>query len=192
MGFGDNLRSKSALAANRRDMDVGRLGLELVETVHNAETEIIVYLFVDADARLDERGRRRLIIAVRGTDSQQNLMSDVTCWSSSITLPHALRLSEHGLLELMVQSKVHTGFWAAYRSVREKLLAAVQRQSTIFGGKLHIYATGHSMGGAVAVLSLLESAIVLRKEQPGLTLYNFGAPLVGNLSFRNMYALPPH
>ncbi|KAJ0092471.1 hypothetical protein Patl1_25753 [Pistacia atlantica] len=55
--------------------------------------------------------------------------------------------------------------------------------------KWHVYATGHSLGGALATLFALElsSSKLAKCGAISLTMYNFGSPRVGNKKFADVY-----
>lgn len=74
--------------------------------------------------------------------------------------------------------EVHGGFWKAFRQVSEDVLSAVRDQGS---SRTRLWVTGHSLGGAQAVLvarSLREKGV------PVQGLYTFGAPRVGNQAFK--------
>ncbi len=79
------------------------------------------------------------------------------------------------------QGKVHLGFYKAYRSVKEGILAYLNRPGN---REKKIILTGHSQGGAIATLL----AVWLR--QRGFNVYrafSFGSPRVGDRSFARAY-----
>ncbi|KAM0842410.1 hypothetical protein ACQ4PT_058395 [Festuca glaucescens] len=55
--------------------------------------------------------------------------------------------------------------------------------------KWHIYVTGHSLGGALATLLVLElsSSQMAKNGVIFVTVYNFGSPRVGNRRFADVY-----
>lgn len=74
--------------------------------------------------------------------------------------------------------KVHEGFWSAFLQVRRQVLDAVRRQGS---ANKKVWVTGHSLGGAQAVLA----ARTLREEGiPVQGLYTYGCPRVGNEAFK--------
>ncbi|KAI5437255.1 hypothetical protein KIW84_023393, partial [Lathyrus oleraceus] len=58
-----------------------------------------------------------------------------------------------------------------------------------FTHKWHIYMTGHSLGGALAILLALElsSNQLAKRGVISITMYNFGSPRVGNKRFVKVY-----
>jgi triacylglycerol lipase len=75
---------------------------------------------------------------------------------------------------------VHRGFLAALDLVWPGVLAAVQAQGRAGAGRKPVVVTGHSLGGALAVLAAarLEAAQVLVTS-----VYTFGQPKVGDPAF---------
>jgi len=80
-------------------------------------------------------------------------------------------------------AKVHEGFWAAFDQVRSDVLDEVQEQGSA-GQK--VWVTGHSLGGAQALLA----ASTLRNEGiPVQGLYTYGSPRVGNETFNASFGI---
>jgi len=79
-------------------------------------------------------------------------------------------------------SKVHRGFWQAYQSVRKELMVLVTNVSLTNVDISKILVTGHSLGGALASLSVVDMCALFND----VTLVTFGAPQVGNTTWANM------
>lgn len=88
-----------------------------------------------------------------------------------------------GRLVRMFESVSHTGFWKAYVSVRDEL-KEVTRLILDENPGVTVYVTGHSMGGALAVLAAYDLAVNFSMK---VNMYNFGGPRVGNPSFCRHY-----
>lgn len=71
------------------------------------------------------------------------------------------------------------GFWIAYESVRDQL-KEVTRLILDENPGVSVYITGHSMGGALAVLAAYDLAVNFSIK---VNMYNFGGPRVGNQAF---------
>ena len=80
--------------------------------------------------------------------------------------------------------RAHRGFLDMYKSVRKAVFDSVDTLT-----KQHpdadIYVTGHSLGGALAVLGALD--IKVKHPSISLVMINFGAPRVGNKCFSNFF-----
>jgi hypothetical protein len=71
-------------------------------------------------------------------------------------------------------SKIHSGFLMAYRDVKKQIASGLENL------KDHsIYLTGHSLGGALAVIATRE----LAEDNNIAACYTFGSPKVGNSEF---------
>jgi hypothetical protein len=111
------------------------------------------------------------ILAFRGTDpvTLPNWLTDVV-----------VRLVECGEYE----GRVHHGFSSVLRrswGQIESILEEAQDKP--------LFVTGHSMGGALAVLTAWRLATLGR---PPVATYTFGAPRVGDTTFCSGYALPTY
>jgi len=97
---------------------------------------------------------------------------------------HAL----HALHGMPLGVRVHKGFFSAYKRI---MFAVVSAVSELFAtGEFDtLLVTGHSLGGAVAMLAALDivrsCASVLDRSQ--VAVYTFGSPKVGNARFRDWY-----
>ena len=71
--------------------------------------------------------------------------------------------------------KVHPGFWQAFEAVRQPLTKILDEPEY---RDLPLYITGHSLGGALAVV-----ATYVLEDDRIAACYTFGGPRVGNLQF---------
>lgn len=88
---------------------------------------------------------------------------------------------------LIEKSKVESGFYQAYISVEESCTPQARvldflRSRQIKG---NIYVTGHSLGGALAVLNTLDIAKNTKYKTP--ILYSFAGPRVGSPDYASIY-----
>jgi triacylglycerol lipase len=111
----------------------------------------------------------RLIVAFRGTSSPMDWVSDVMARQKKfVCVPDA--------------GWTHRGISAVYESARDVVLSAL---SGLPEGK-PLYITGHSLGGALAVLCAIDVAAHSRFAHPRV--YTFGAPRVGDPAFAKAFA----
>ena len=110
-----------------------------------------------------------IIIAFRGTDSIRDWITDARF-----------------LRKLLVEEangdrcEVHAGFLDAYESI---VNALSDRLRAIVVGDRPVFITGHSLGGALAVLCALE----LKHQKFNIAqVYTFGQPRVGNAAFARL------
>src|SRR3954451_24397097 len=111
------------------------------------------------------------VLAFRGTDP--------------VTLPNWLtdavvRLVECGEYE----GRVHHGFSSVLRRTWDKVEPIVEQARD-----KPLFLTGHSMGGALAVLTACRLA---KSGRPPAAVYTFGSPRVGDRAFCAGYALPTY
>ncbi|MEB3291673.1 MAG: lipase family protein [Synechococcales bacterium] len=81
----------------------------------------------------------------------------------------------------IAQSRVHQGFWNALQSVWSEIRTAL---ATVRDRQQPLYITGHSLGGALAILAAAQFA---QAGEPIQAVYTYGAPRVGNRSFQQQF-----
>jgi hypothetical protein len=127
--------------------------------IFSRATDTRALVFADADDA---------VIAFRGTADLRNWLTDLQCdlrpWRSA----HA---------------RVHHGFLAAWRSIRDETIQTVED----LGPKRRLWLTGHSLGGALAMLAALELKSVASNAANLAGCYTFGQPRVGNADFRDWF-----
>ncbi|KDD76023.1 triglyceride lipase, partial [Helicosporidium sp. ATCC 50920] len=119
---------------------------------------------------------KAVVVAFRGTDSRSvyNWASNMRTWRTDLAL--AVRSAPPGAL-------VHGGFFLSYNSsslaggVTEAVLELLDQHPGA-----PVYATGHSMGGALATICALD--LRLSHDLPDVRLYTYGSPRVGNAIFQ--------
>ena len=126
-------------------------------------TENVPIGFVAAD---DEA----IYVVFRGTQT-------ITEWLDNVQFPQKI-------FDLVTDGgKTHQGFTAVYESINDAVVTTVNEllDSDTY---ITLYVTGHSLGGALAVLAALEL-----RERTALEpiMYNFAAPRVGDPAFRQRY-----
>jgi len=107
----------------------------------------------------------KIVVAFRGTQSSPDWAADLEVSQTTFIFPEA---------------RTHTGFTSIYTSCRETILAALNR----LPGSARLFVTGHSLGGALAVLLALDAS-VNTPFRP--VMYNFGGARVGNPGFASRY-----
>ncbi|MDG4656420.1 lipase family protein [Ectobacillus antri] len=111
----------------------------------------------------------KIIVSFRGTQSDPNWVSDSLVNQRTFSYG-----TKSGL--------VHHGFLSIYETCRDTIMDTLL---TLPNKSLLV--TGHSLGGALATLHILDAR--LNTSLSDVTLYTFGAPKVGDLAFRNFYQL---
>ncbi|KAI8140924.1 Alpha/Beta hydrolase protein [Fennellomyces sp. T-0311] len=134
--------------------------LEIVDTFNTLVTDMNGLI-----ARDDSE--KTIIVVFRGSVSLNNWIADLTAvWVTYPSVPLAY---------------VHGGFLGAWEEVSTQVVRTVKSQLSSHPG-YKVVITGHSLGGAVAVLSALE---FYRDGITNLALYTQGQPRVGNRAFAN-------
>lgn len=100
----------------------------------------------------------RITVAFRGTTSHSDWLADVWLPLQPLPSPHRKTV------------KAHTGFLRQYMSIHGHILHELQR-----GGARHVVLTGHSLGGALAVI-----AAAMLPPTYTYDIVTFGAPRAGN------------
>ncbi len=111
------------------------------------------------------------VLAYRGSDPVT-----LPTWITDVVVKLVERADYHG--------RVHLGFSSALKRTWvtvEKLLDGASERP--------LFLTGHSMGGALAVLTACRLA---RAGRPAVATYTFGAPRVGDRAFCAGYRLPTY
>jgi hypothetical protein len=101
------------------------------------------------------------VIAFRGTKSALDFVTDGEVWRTDIG-----------------DGEVHHGFWDAWMSVQLQVLERAP------WSPWPIYVTGHSLGGALAILAARN---LVRAGISVAGVYTFGCPRVGNARFARSY-----
>ncbi|WP_369902064.1 lipase family protein [Bacillus manliponensis] len=111
-----------------------------------------------------------IIVAFRGTKSDSDWVADALVNQK----PYPFTLNS---------GNVHNGFLSIYESCRDNIMDTLSQLSP----NKTLLVTGHSLGGALAVLHMLDARV--NTSFFHYELYNFGAPKVGDLTFRNYYKI---
>jgi triacylglycerol lipase len=136
------------------------------ETIENRETGTRILICESPDA---------IVFAFRGTCDIQNWLTDLD------VLQTGYPMLDWGAC------RVHLGFWRAFLSVRDQLWKWIGERipsSSILRPPSSVFFTGHSLGGALAMLGAHRfwRGIGIRP-----TVYTFGQPRVGNREFARCY-----
>ncbi|KAJ4349094.1 hypothetical protein N0V95_004875 [Ascochyta clinopodiicola] len=133
----------------------------LVKTIANLVTDTQAAIFKDANAK-------ELILSFPGTASVQDFVTDFAFVPLNQTTAAGC-----------TNCRVHGGFYVAWRSVADEVIAALADLQATNPGYSTII-TGHSLGGALATLAYtdLKAAGI-----PVKTAYTMGSPRVGNPAY---------
>jgi len=113
-----------------------------------------------------------IVVAFRGSSSVKDFIVDGEAWMSDLIW------SVNDCI-----ASVHHGFLSAFESVNVEVVKKVRDLLAQYPDA-QIYITGHSLGGALAVLCALEFK---RQKLPVAEVITFGQPRVGNQVFADIY-----
>ena len=109
-----------------------------------------------------------IVVSFRGSRSNPDWVADATILQTYFPYTR-------------IKLKAHSGFSAIYNTCRQQIINAL---NTLNSSK-QLFVTGHSLGGALAVLCTLDAAANTAYKNP--VMYNFGSPRVGNPKFTEVY-----
>ncbi|XP_065179906.1 uncharacterized protein LOC135810344 [Sycon ciliatum] len=143
-------------------------GFKLLERIYFKPLHLVAY--VGFDPKLSA-----LVVAFRGTDGP-----NAKNWFKV-----NLKIGKRTPTGLFTSAgKVHRGFYNAYMALRSRVWDLVRRGRAMYRTS-RVYVTGHSMGGALAVLAALDLKVNRRMD---VRMINFGAPRVGSPCFARYYS----
>jgi hypothetical protein len=136
----------------------------------------------DIDACLVGLNGDGIVIAFRGTIPPAKNWPSVLDWFQDIFMvaPGA---------ESPLPGKVHTGFWDAVQAIWPQIVPAVQDLMKT-NPDARLYITGHSKGGAMAILAAALISFTENGPLPSPTaVYTFAAPHAGDSDFASAFPL---
>ncbi|XP_019059709.1 PREDICTED: phospholipase A1-Igamma2, chloroplastic-like [Tarenaya hassleriana] len=150
----------------------------------------------DDDTSRNRLGRRDIAIAWRGTVTRLEWIADLMDYlkpvaGNNLRCPDPAVKVESGFLDLYTDKDEACNF--SKFSAREQILTEVKRLVETYGDdkdeELSITVTGHSLGGALAILSAYDVAEMgLNRTRSGrvvpVTVMTYAGPRVGNVRFK--------
>eukprot|EP01135_Chromosphaera_perkinsii_P005423 Nk52_evm22s348 gene=Nk52_evmTU22s348 len=132
-------------------------------------------LETDSNALIAEKDGY-IVVSFRGTKSRKNLKSDIRTKQVSL-----FKREERSWMQNLVSSPclVHRGFKECHQAIKDEVIEAILKHHK---GDKPVKITGHSLGGALAILLSYELS---KKYSISSTVYVFGCPRVGNETFAN-------
>ena len=126
-----------------------------------------------ANITLDPDGN--LIIAFKGSSAPEDFLQDAK---------FAMSLFNRADIDHDPVVKVHTGFLEDFNAIKDAVIGQVRSYYTGSRPVPGVFITGHSLGGALAILCALEC---WRQALPVSAVYTFGQPRVGNAAFAALF-----
>jgi hypothetical protein len=137
-------------------------GFELTHVLYNKTSDLNGFAGVLPEAKT-------IYLVFRGTHSIYNWMEDINVRM----VPYLVKdQCDNGNM------LVHTGFYESAIGIREQAIMATQELIKRYPN-YGVLTTGHSYGAAVSQLIGIE----MQKMVPGVEVYNFGQPRVGNANY---------
>lgn len=113
----------------------------------------------------------RIVVAFRGSSNIPNWIADFTF----VPVPYSR----------CPDCMVHTGFVGYLKSISSGINGCVAKLAAKYP-TADLFVTGHSLGAAVATLSVIELSEIVPASK--ITFMNFGSPRVGNQAFAEYFA----
>ena len=151
----------------------------LEKTLDVGTVKLVDTIVVDGTEALVAEAEKFVIVAFRGTTDKADQRIDLRI--------HTNRVEVEGYKHPV---RVHEGFYYAFQSVRAPLEALLVKTGLTDKGPKPIYFTGHSLGGALAIVA---SAVFGGTKILGdriAAVYTYGAPRVGEREFSNIVKAP--
>lgn len=136
------------------------------------------------------RNSSHLFVAFRGSCTARNVLTDIDFeddGEATATYARNCGLPSDSMA-------LHRGFLEAYRALRPALVRAIEAELDASdgavegsGSSLGLVLTGHSMGGAMAMLAALDLGRHSERLRP-VTTYTFAAPRVGDARFARLFS----
>ncbi|XP_010522024.1 PREDICTED: phospholipase A1-Igamma2, chloroplastic-like [Tarenaya hassleriana] len=149
----------------------------------------------DDETSRNRLGRRDIAVAWRGTVTRLEWIADLMDYLKPVTgnnlrCPDPGAKAESGFLDLYTDKDEACNF--SKFSAREQILTEVKRMVEMHGDgneEMSITVTGHSLGGALAILSAYDIAEMgLNRTRSGrvlpVTVFTYAGPRVGNVRFK--------
>ncbi|KAJ3368136.1 hypothetical protein GGF31_006844 [Allomyces arbusculus] len=116
---------------------------------------------------------KAIIVSFRGSLEPQNFVADIRI--NLVDGPSRVPNLPSG-------AKVHAGFWSTWAAGKDEVVAWVKMMRQQHPD-YKIVTTGHSLGGAMAILAALDLRQTLSIPDAQLAVYTYGEPRVGNMAF---------
>ncbi|KAM4087481.1 hypothetical protein ACJW30_10G180900 [Castanea mollissima] len=153
----------------------------------------IGFVAVSNDETSKRLGRRDISIAWRGTVTRLEWIADLMDFlkpisSNKVPCPDSTVKVESGFLDLYTDKDESCKF--CQYSAREQILSEVKRLLDMYANEeISITITGHSLGGALAILSgydIVETGLNVLKDSRAVPVcvFSYAGPRVGNVRFK--------
>ncbi|CAN1141354.1 Phospholipase A1-Igamma1, chloroplastic [Linum perenne] len=152
-------------------------------TTWSKDSNWMGYVAVSDDLESKRIGRRDIVVAWRGTVAPTEWFSDLKAKLVRVNDVKEVKVQE-GFLSVYKSKGEFTRYnkWSASEQVIDELIKLVKLYRDERKEEISLTITGHSLGGALALLTAYEAAILI--PNVFISVISFGGPRVGNLAFR--------
>lgn len=120
-----------------------------------------------------------IYISFRGTESADDILSDLNVIKT--------KFRSNQQYTTKIQERIHRGFSEQYFSIRDNMF--IELDNILHNNIVErLIFTGHSMGGAIATIAILDYALNYPNQINILHCITFGCPRVGNWYFCNLFS----
>jgi hypothetical protein len=144
-------------------------GVKFLKSFSNSATEVVGYIAITEKMK-------QMIISFRGSETLVNWLNNLRIETGSVPWKHKYGDSD---------PQVHEGFLAGYESVSGEIIEYVK---SLLSDEAYtdytLVVTGHSLGGALAILCAADLREVL-SSSVNIRLVSYETPRVGNADFAN-------
>lgn len=127
---------------------------------------------------------KKIILAFRGSEGVNRGESFIKDWTTDAVINQATFNKYFPSAPNI--GNIHSGFGKGLRDVWTKVAARLEDTRKIYP-EASLWITGHSLGGALAVLASACCYYETQNQSPVAGCYTFGQPRVGDLLFRSFY-----
>ncbi|KAI3929555.1 hypothetical protein MKX01_025723 [Papaver californicum] len=157
----------------------------LVDTSWSKDSNWMGYIAVSDNEETKRLGRRDIVVAWRGTVAPSEWLEDLQNKLEAMDESAGGEVKvEHGFRDIYTSKSEITRYNKL--SASQQVMHEVKRLVKIYkeqGESVSLTITGHSLGGALALLNAYEAAETI-PDLP-ISVISFGAPRVGNVAFRD-------
>ncbi|KAK6932134.1 Fungal lipase-like domain [Dillenia turbinata] len=166
------------------DIDMPRwVETSLADSAWSKESNWMGYVAVSTDDESESLGRRDIVVAWRGTIAPAEWVQDVKV--KLTPLGEGNVKVEQGFLSVYTTKSSSSKY--TKKSASQQVMKELKKLVSSYKGKgeqVSLTITGHSLGGALALLNAHEAATTFSNDVP-VSAITFAGPRVGNIAFRD-------
>ncbi|KAK6932132.1 Fungal lipase-like domain [Dillenia turbinata] len=159
------------------------LETSLADSAWSKESNWMGYVAVSTDDESERLGRRDIVVAWRGTIAPAEWIQNVKVQLTPLGEGNVK--VEQGFLSVYATKSKSSKY--SKKSASQQVMKEIKKLVSFYeekGEELSLTITGHSLGGALALLNAHEAAITFGNDVPVCAI-TFAGPRVGNIAFRD-------